>query len=50
MGFIGRGFSTRVGPPFGRDLAKQNEASSGGDINYAMLGEKCPTGALRTKE
>ncbi len=40
LGFIGRGFTTRVGAPFGRSL---------GDLpveGVALLADHCPTGAL----
>lgn len=43
LGFIGRGFISRVGPPFNKQL---------GDLDVAgvtFLGESCPTGALSVK-
>jgi formate dehydrogenase major subunit len=43
LGFVGRGFSARIGTPFGKSL---------GDLGLdgvATLGESCPTGALCVK-
>ena len=43
MGFVGRGFSARVGPPFGHTLGAT------GAHEITLLAEHCPTGALCLK-
>ncbi len=40
LGFVNRGFSSRIAPPFGRTLAEM------GGEGLQTLGESCPTGAL----
>jgi formate dehydrogenase major subunit len=43
MGFVGRGFGARIGPPFGKTLAET------GITGVGVLAEHCPTGALCIK-
>jgi len=43
LGFTGRGFTSRVAPPFGRSLGAK------GITGITVLAEKCPTGALCKK-
>jgi formate dehydrogenase major subunit len=40
LGFVGRGFSTRVGAPFGRNLGDMKAR------DLQLLGDRCPTGSL----
>jgi formate dehydrogenase major subunit len=43
LGFVGRGFTARVGAPFGKTLG------DAGQVGISILAEHCPTGALCLK-
>jgi formate dehydrogenase major subunit len=43
LGFVGRGFTARIGTPFGKELGAV------GHRGVEVLGEACPTGALCVK-
>lgn len=44
VGFVGRGFSSRVAPPFGKTLGES------GQEGIRVLADHCPTGALCAKD